>query len=294
MRSREITRRHVVPGRAGLGLAVGLLGGGATAAGADDVAPGGAPRPRPLAAPTSAEIAAGQRLFAAQCTRCHGQDGSGGSGPNLRVPRLRRAPDDAALVAVIMDGVPGTAMAAAWQLSDPEVVLVAAYVRSLGRSTAGVVPGRCRLEDGRSTRGRGAAPACHILAGTGPGTGTRAEPRWGPNVAPSTCGSRSSSPPPTSPIAACPTSPPPIRPIASCAWCPSPGAPLVGFAVNEDTFTLQLRDASGAASLAAQGRPRARRDGSRARLLMPSYKDVLTDGEVQDLVAFLANLRGEP
>jgi mono/diheme cytochrome c family protein len=95
-------------------------------------------RPRPLTSPTADELASGRRLFAAQCTRCHGQDGAGGSGPSLRVPRLRRAEDDAALVGVIMDGVPGTAMAAAWQLSDPEVVLVAAYVRSLGRTGAEV------------------------------------------------------------------------------------------------------------------------------------------------------------
>ena len=67
----------------------------------------------------------------------------------------------------------------------------------------------------------------------------------------------------------------------------------MGFVVNEDTFTLQLRDASGALhSLRKADLARVEKDASAT--LMPSYKTLLTAGEVQDLVAFLASLRGEP
>lgn len=289
MRSRK-SSRNVVSCRGGLALALGLLAVGAGAR-ADEVAPGGAPRPRPLAAPTAAEIAAGQRLFAAQCTRCHGQDGSGGSGPNLRVPRLRRAPDDAALVAVIMDGVPGTAMAAAWQLSDPEVVLVAAYVRSLGRLDALAVAGNPAR--GRAVYdGKGGCAACHILAGKGRGLGpelSEVGAQRGPAYLRQSL---------VDPGAEFPRRGVPYEPTAYSAYrlvraTPSSGAPLVGFAVNEDTFTLQLRDASGALhSLRKADLVKIEKEANPT--LMPSYKAVLTEDELQDLVAFLSSLRGEP
>ena len=260
---------------------------------ADEVptAPGGAPRPRPLVAPTSAEIAAGQRLFAAQCTRCHGQDGSGGSGPNLRVPRLRRAADDAALVAVIMDGVPGTAMAAAWQLSDAEVVPVAAYVRSLGRRSTEAVAGDAAR--GRAIYdGKGGCAVCHIVSGKGRGLGpelTEVGARRGPEHLRQSL---------LEPAADFPHRAVPYEPTAYSAYrllraVPSAGAPVVGFAVNEDTFTLQLRDASGALhSLRKTDLARVEKEASNT--LMPSYKAVLTEGEIQDLVAYLAGLQGEP
>ena len=289
MRSRK-SSRHVATCRGGLVLALGLLAG-AVGAGADDVAPGGAPRPRPLTAPTAAEMAGGQRLFAAQCTRCHGQDGSGGSGPNLRVPRLRRAADDAALVAVIMDGVGGTAMAAAWQLSDPEVVLVAAYVRSLGRLSAEAVAGNPAR--GRAIYdGKGGCAACHILAGKGRGLGpelTEVGAQRGPAYLRQSL---------VDPAAEFPRRGVPYEPTAYSAYrllraTPSSGAPVVGFAVNEDTFTLQLRDASGALhSLRKADLTKIEKEANAT--LMPSYKAVLTEEELQDLVAFLASLRGEP
>lgn len=289
MRSRK-SAGHVASCRGGLVLALALLAL-ATGARADEVAPGGAPRPRPLTAPTAAEIAAGQRLFAAQCTRCHGQDGSGGSGPNLRVPRLRRAPDDAALVAVIMDGVPGTAMAAAWQLSDPEVVLVAAYVRSLGRLDALAVAGNPAR--GRAVYdGKGGCAACHILAGKGRGLGpelSEVGAQRGPAYLRQSL---------VDPGAEFPRRGVPYEPTAYSAYrlvraTPSSGAPLVGFAVNEDTFTLQLRDASGALhSLRKADLVKIEKEANPT--LMPSYKAVLTEDELQDLVAFLSSLRGEP
>ena len=293
-------RRGFIPMPVGLALAIGLLGAGAGTVVAQsapgtvdppDTAPGGAPRPQPLAAPTSAEIAAGQRLFAAQCTRCHGQDGAGGSGPDLRVPRLRRAPDNLALVAVIMDGVPGTAMAAAWQLSDPEVRLVAAYVRSLARHTAQAVAGDAAR--GRAIYdGKGGCATCHIVSGKGRALGpelTDVGARRGPEHLRQSL---------LEPAADFPHRAVPYEPTAYSAYrlvraVPSSGAPVVGFAVNEDTFTLQLRDPSGSLhSLRKADLARVEKEASAT--LMPSYRSVLTESEIQDLVAFLASLQGEP
>lgn len=78
------------------------------------------------------DLAVGQRLFESQCALCHGQDGSGGRGPNLRRAKLNHAPDDAALHKVITDGIQPE-MPGAWQLDSHEVASVAAYVRKIGQ-----------------------------------------------------------------------------------------------------------------------------------------------------------------
>ena len=56
------------------------------------------------------ELERGQRLYQAHCGRCHGVLGMGGEGPGLAVSRLPRAPDHAAVVDIIRDGIPGTGM----------------------------------------------------------------------------------------------------------------------------------------------------------------------------------------
>ena len=67
----------------------------------------------------------------------------------------------------------------------------------------------------------------------------------------------------------------------------------MGFVVNEDTFTLQLRDAAGALHSLRKA-DLARLENEPSASLMPSYKGMLTEAELQDLVAYLASLRGEP
>src|SRR6266567_590768 len=69
-----------------------------------------------LSSQSPEDLARGQRMFEAQCSRCHGFDGTGGFGPTLRTARLRRAPDDSALLNVIRFGVVGSAMAGSFWL----------------------------------------------------------------------------------------------------------------------------------------------------------------------------------
>jgi hypothetical protein len=44
------------------------------------------------------------------CTECHGAGGAGGDAPSLNRPRLLHAPTDVALVNIIQNGIPNTAM----------------------------------------------------------------------------------------------------------------------------------------------------------------------------------------
>ena len=88
-----------------------------------------------------ADMQRGEKLFQVHCARCHGAKGDGSRGPSLTRPKLPRAPDDAALVRVIEDGIRGTEMPGAGAMDDREIRQVAAYVRSLGKAPMKPVPG---------------------------------------------------------------------------------------------------------------------------------------------------------
>src|ERR1700741_542022 len=59
-----------------------------------------------------ADIAYGARLYAAQCTTCHGANGDGVGGVDLRSGKFRNAVTDQDLVRVITTGIQGTGMQA--------------------------------------------------------------------------------------------------------------------------------------------------------------------------------------
>src|SRR5438105_12105928 len=88
-----------------------------------------------------ADLLRGEKLFQVHCALCHGPKGEGGRGPMLTRAKLRRAPDDAALLRILEDGIRGTEMPGAGAMSDREIRQTAAYVRSLGKLMQSVVPG---------------------------------------------------------------------------------------------------------------------------------------------------------
>src|SRR3984957_2781587 len=80
-----------------------------------------------------ADLLRGEKLFQVHCALCHGPKGEGSRGPALATAKLSRAPDDAALLKILQDGIRGTEMPGAGAMSDREMRQTAAYVRSLGR-----------------------------------------------------------------------------------------------------------------------------------------------------------------
>lgn len=220
----------------------------------------------------------GQRLFESQCALCHGQDGSGGRGPNLRRTHLNHAPDEAALVKVISDGLPPE-MPGFWQLSEREVASVAAYVKSLGSLPVEAVagdPGRGR----RLYQAKGCA-ACHMVAGDGSG--------YGPEL--SEIGAKRS---PAylresliAPEAAVPEDFLLVEAVTRA------GETVRGLRLNEDTFTIQIKDARGQFHSFRKSELQEVRK-LRGKSPMPSYQGALSAEELSDLVAYLAGLRGKP
>ena len=55
-----------------------------------------------------ADVEAGQRLYGPQCQVCHGANGDGVPGIDLKLGRFRRSSSDQDLARTITSGVPGT------------------------------------------------------------------------------------------------------------------------------------------------------------------------------------------
>ncbi len=233
--------------------------------------------------PTSrADIAKGEKLFLNQCSLCHGAKGEGGRGAILAIPKLSRAPDDDALVKVIEDGIPRTEMGGAWSMNEYEIRQVAAYVRTLGRVPRASVPGDPKKGE-QTYRTSGGCVACHGLKDS---TGAVTGGLTGPEL--SSIGLRRNveylRASLVDPEAAVPEGFLQVR--ARLA----DGRVVTGVRINEDTFSIQLRDAADRIhSFWKHELAGLQRDQGKSP--MPSYKDRLTPGELDDLIAFLVSLR---
>jgi cytochrome c oxidase cbb3-type subunit III len=241
--------------------------------------------PDSLANPTAADLAHGSKLFTGYCSRCHGADGTGGMGPPLARKRLRRAANDAGIIDILKNGVPGTNMAAAFWLSDLEIVQVAAFVRSLGTRPEEPLPGDPTR--GREVYKRSGCATCHIVNGDGAGIGPDLSDLGAQRGASFLRQSI------TDPAAARPERPIPYEPYSYEAYLVvhaqlQSGQEIVGIRINEDAFTIQIRDQQGIHSLRKRDLQRLVAD--RTTSLMPSYRETLKAGDLDDLVAFLMRL----
>jgi len=245
-----------------------------------------APVPAPLAHPTDADLARGAQLFTGYCSRCHGADGTGGMGPSLARPRVRRADDDDALVDIVKNGVPGTNMAGAFWLSNHEVEQLAAHVRSLGQRPEEPLPGD--PAQGRHVYTLAGCAACHIVNGEGTGIGPELSDIGGQRGAAFLRQSL------IDPAAARPERPIPYEPYSYQTYVmvraqPRGGAEITGIRVNEDAFTIQIRDQRGIHSLRKRDLERLIPEPDTS--LMPSYRESLEGRALDDLVAFLMTLQ---
>lgn len=238
----------------------------------------------------SDDLARGRAHYLASCARCHGADGGGGEGPPLARARLTRAPDDDALADIISDGIPGTGMSGAWWLSPTETDLVIRYVRSLAPSgpdeveqlTGDPARGRSLFEEEECAR-------CHTVGGIGTARGpdlTTVAARRGAHYLREAIVSPESSLPRG--LTAMPRD---FVDYLVVRVVDADGNQIRGMRMNEDSYTLQLKDARG--DLHTFYKPallELEREFDRS--LMQSYGDRLSPGQIEDLVAYLATLTG--
>lgn len=236
-----------------------------------------------LAAATP-DLARGKRLFEGQCARCHGMQGGGGLGANLRRARLRHAPDDKTLANLIQKGISGTGMPGIFALSEDELHDVIAYVRSLGRVPAEPLPGD--PDKGKLVYQKAECSACHIIAGKGG--------NLGPEL--SDGGDRRG----IQFLRQALLHPGLERTVGADGYAnylpvlvvTREGRMLTGIRVNEDTFTIQLRDSNNRVySLQKSELEECSKLGGS---MMPAYEKTLAAADVDHLVSYLASLKGAP
>ena len=232
---------------------------------------------RPLSNADASELAAGKRIFDAQCAWCHGTDGTGGAGPGLQRPDLRHASTDANLTAIVKNGIAGTEMPGfQWSLTDTMTWRTAAYVRSLGRRPA--EPVRGDPIRGAATYEAKGCQTCHVIAGRGTSLGpelTAIGGLRGPAYLRESI---------VKPEAAHP----PGYLVVRAA--PRVGGEVRGIRVDEDVFWIHIRDAAGTLHV-LEKKQLQRLDRELTGTLMPSYASLSAD-ELDNLVAYLASRRG--
>jgi cytochrome c oxidase cbb3-type subunit 3 len=232
------------------------------------------------------DLQQGKQLFEGLCSRCHGFEGAGGEGPNLNRP-LVRAQDDEALRVIIRDGLPDRGMPRVRRTTDNEQRQLIAYVRSLGRAKPASAAGDA--QKGGAVYQRSGCTSCHVVKGEGGTTGpelTTIGLQRGPDYLRQAL---------LEPGAVLPHSQPvpsrnldeflPIRVVTK------EGKEIRGARLNEDTFTIQVRDSNN--QLYSFRKTDLRQiEKEFGKSLMPSYKERLSAPDLNDLVAYLSSLGG--
>jgi len=243
--------------------------------------------PTPVVAKTSpADLAAGKVRYEAICSRCHGLDGGGSDGPNLQGAAERLG--DQAVGDIIRMGIPGTGMNG-FGMSADEAGQVVGYLRTLGR-TADTEIAKGDATKGKEVYDASGCATCHIVGGQGGGVGpelTRVGAMRGPSYLRTTL-----------------LTPGAILPKEAGAMergrftqflfvhvVTKGGRSVEGTRVYEDSFTIELKDATGRFH-SFRKVDLQRLEKLPGKSVMPSFKDTLSATQLDDLVAYLAGLKG--
>jgi putative heme-binding domain-containing protein len=223
------------------------------------------------------DIQHGARIYAEQCDRCHGADGNGVAGVDLRSGKFRNATTDQQLRTVITNGFPASGMPA-FKFDSADLTGLVAYLRNMNSVDRG------SLKSGNPAHGRlivetkGGCLSCHRIQAAG----SRKAPNLSDIGANRSAGSleRSLIDPNSQmwPINR------PVRIVTR------DGKVINGRRLNEDSYTVQISDEQG--RLLSLHKADLREFTVSTKSTMPSYKDELTPEELADVVAYLLTLKG--
>lgn len=221
---------------------------------------------------------AGAALFRAQCAGCHGPQGDGtGAGPNLASGAFSHGASDEALFRAISKGFPGTSMPA-FSFSGLQTWQLVTHLRALAVAH-GVAHTSGNPQSGAAIF-RANCSRCHVAAGEGGLTGPEltdiASQRSAGEIRESIL----------DPDAQVPS------PYWSVTALTSSGKTIRGTRLNEDTFSLQIRDAEG--RLLSLPKRDLKSVEVIRRSPMPGFRGKLSDHEIEDVIAWLASLGSRP
>jgi putative heme-binding domain-containing protein len=228
---------------------------------------------------SAADIAVGQRVYGTYCVSCHGPSGNAMGAVDLRRGPLPRAATDAALRSLITNGLPANGMPP-FKLEPADINGLDAFIRSGFEAAPAAAPA-----GGDATRGqgvfetRGNCLGCHRVHDAGQFMGPDLT-EIGRLRTPEALLQKLLDPTATmQPI---------NRPVRAVT---TDGTVVVGRRLNEDLFTVQILTNEG--RLVSLVKPELREWTVGTVSTMPSYKETLSEGELADLVGYLASLRGE-
>ncbi len=225
----------------------------------------------------AADIAFGARLYADNCSTCHGPNGDAVAGVTLRSGQFRNASSDTDLRTLITSGIPDTAMPPG-AYNAGELTGLVAFLRTMGD----VDPGTIAIGDPDRGRvvflGAGECLRCHRVGGTGSRTGpdlTDIGVVRSAGVLERTL---------LDPNAA-------LLPVnRSIRAVTSEGQVVSGRRLNEDTFTVQVIDQD--ERLVSLDKQTLREYTVLTESQMPSYRDRLGEADLSHLLAYLLTLKG--
>jgi putative heme-binding domain-containing protein len=224
-----------------------------------------------------ADIEYGERLFTEQCSTCHGENGDGVAGVNLRSGKFKNAVTDPQLRTVITNGFPEKGMPA-FKLDPTELTGVVAYLRNMNTFDRGSAMGGDAPRGRTVFEGKGACLSCHRVNNVG----SRKAPDLSDVGANRSAGSleRSLRDPSRQMM-------PINRPVHIVT---RDGKVINGRRLNEDTFTVQLADEDGRPISLTKADLREYRISTTSP--MPSYEKELSPQELADVVSYLLSLKG--
>ena len=223
--------------------------------------------------------AAGYAVFRIYCSPCHGIHAHGGRGPDLTRGIYHSGEKDSDLFRTISNGLPGTEMTSfASDISDDDIWRIVAYIRSVASHDATPVSGD-RANGEKLFWAKGGCGACHVVNGRGG--------RMGPEL--TRIGFQRSLEYLRDAILD------PGKEIlpgwAAITVTKLDGTKLTGVERGFDNFSAQLVDTAG--NYYSFFRTDVASIERENRSLMPAdYGQRLLPAEVDDLIAYLAGLRG--
>ena len=237
---------------------------------------------------------AGEYQFRINCALCHGLGARGGGrGPDLTRAQKKHTHSDTEMFQVISNGIAGTAMPANGTngqgvgMTDEEIWQIIAYIRSQEVKAASQAMGNAARGRGLFY-GDGNCSLCHMVAGKGG--------RLGPELT-SVGGSRTRE-------AIIDSVRNPSRRLAwgltegtkefpqeyeSVKVITADGKEIKGVTLNEDSFTVQIMDASEQIHLLQKDKLHSFQKSREST--MPKYNaDTLSDKDLEDIVAYLISV----
>jgi putative heme-binding domain-containing protein len=223
------------------------------------------------------EIDEGAAIYAANCSSCHAE-GQGVAGVDLRNGPIRRASTDDELQALVLKGIPGTAMAP-HAFTTPQLNALVAYIRTMKDYGAKPVAMGDAARGKTLFEGEAGCLSCHRVDGKGSrvaldlsNVGVMRPPAYLQRALLD----------PNSTYLEMPEN----RFVRAVT---SKGAAVAGRRVNEDTFTILVIDDH--ENLVSLDRATLRSYSILKESPMPSVKGKLSDSQISDLVAYLASLK---